>query len=128
MLNWWWLCSQVVMDAVASIITGTPDSDPHINSGASKFGDTDGLTHAGMFKMVDRTGVNWYCANVYNLTQEEVDAYTAKWPNDLEVGGCWDRATGALKTTLSPSLLDHMPRGQYEQVVKLPPQADRQFQ
>jgi len=144
MLNYWWLCSEVVMAAMQAIADGTPDADPLINSGVSKFCARDGMTHLNMFKQVTRDTKQWSVANVYGVTQEETDAFLAKWPNDLELGGCWERATGIAQCAIHADLLQYMPDECHaydtegncidlrpattlKQVVLLPPQQPRQF-
>ena len=132
------------MVAMQSIVEGNPDPDPLINSGVAAFRARDGMTHLSMFKQVTKDTKQWSVANVYGVTQKETDAFLAKWPDDLELGGCWIRDTGESRCALHPDLLQYMPdechaydvdgnctdsrpATELKQVVLLPPQQPRQF-
>ena len=108
-VNTWWLCSQTVVDAMQVIIDGTLDPDPLINSGVAKLQATDGMRHFALFKSVTKDSKQWSVANVYGVTQEETDAFLAKWPNDIELGGCWRVNTGVAVCAQHADLLQYMP-------------------
>jgi len=144
MLNYWWLCSEVVIAALASIAEGTPHTNPLINSGAAKFAQTDGASHFELFKTVTKDTKEWKVANVYGVTQEETDAYLNEWPNDIELGGCWERSTGRAQCPQHADLIQYMPDDchaldqnwqcvdwqpatKLKQVILVSPQEPRQF-